>query len=504
MQVRHRPEAGDVFHRLVGRPVLAQTDRVVGHHIDDRHPHQRRQTDRRAAVIGEGQEGAAIGAEPAMQRDAVHRRRHAMLADAVMDVPPAVILRGDRLHALRQGVVRPGQVGRAADGLGQGGVDDLQRHLAGLAGRDLGGVLRQAMAIGRHRRVQRRRIGAGHQGAERGALRAGGQPLRPAPAHCPAPGRDLAPGGGDLGRDDEGRLGPAQFLPGRRDLVRAQGRAMHRRRALLVGCALADQRLAGDQRGARIDPGRGDRGGDGFLVVAVDGADMPAAGSEAGQLVGRGRQVGAPVDGDAVVVPEHDQPAQLLVPGEVDRLVADAFHQAAVAGDDIGVMVHQVVAEAGVHHPLGQRHADRGRDALTQRAGCGLDPLGMAVFRVPGGAAAHLAEGAQLVEPHVVIAEQVVDRVDQHRAMAGRHHEAVAVGPVRLHRVDGEEPVEQHRGDIGHAHRRAGMAGVCGLDRVHRQDPDRIGHQVLGGGGDGRLHVHEGLLRRVWIPGPGG
>ena len=49
---------------------------------------------------------------------------------------------------------------------------------------------------------------------------------------------------------------------------------MHRGRALLVGCALSDQRLAGDQRGARIDAGRGDRGGDGFLVVAVDGADI--------------------------------------------------------------------------------------------------------------------------------------------------------------------------------------------------------------------------------------
>jgi hypothetical protein len=34
-----------------------------------------------------------------------------------------------------------------------------------------------------------------------------------------------------------------------------------------------------------------------------------------------------------VVVPEHDQLVQLQMPGERDRLLADAFHQAAVAGE---------------------------------------------------------------------------------------------------------------------------------------------------------------------------
>ena len=33
--------------------------------------------------------------------------------------------------------------------------------------------------------------------------------------------------------------------------------------------------------------------------------------------------------------------------------MADAFHQAAVADDGIGVMVDQAVAETGVHQPFG-------------------------------------------------------------------------------------------------------------------------------------------------------
>ena len=68
--------------------------------------------------------------------------------------------------------------------------------------------------------------------------------------------------------------------------------------------------------------------------------------------------------------------------GQADRLVADALHQAAVAGDHPGAVVDQVVAEPGVHVPLGHGHADGGGQALAQRAGGGLDARGMAVLRV--------------------------------------------------------------------------------------------------------------------------
>ena len=49
VQVRHRPEGGEVLDRLVGRPVLAQADAVMRQHVDHPLPHERGEADRRAA-----------------------------------------------------------------------------------------------------------------------------------------------------------------------------------------------------------------------------------------------------------------------------------------------------------------------------------------------------------------------------------------------------------------------------------------------------------------------
>ena len=104
------------------------------------------------------------------------------------------------------------------------------------------------------------------------------------------------------------------------------------------------------------------------------------------------------------------------------------------------------------------------------------------VLRVAGARAAELAEVADLVHRRVRVAGQVEQRVDQHRAVAGREHEAVAVGPVRVGRVELEEFGPQHRGDVGHAHRHARVARVGRLDRVHRQGADGVGHRRVAGG----------------------
>ena len=52
------------------------------------------------------------------------------------------------------------------------------------------------------------------------------------------------------------------------------------------------------------------------------------------------------------------------MPGQRDRLVAEAFHQAAVARDHIGVVIDEITAKPRVHKPLGQRHADGRGDPL--------------------------------------------------------------------------------------------------------------------------------------------
>ena len=89
------------------------------------------------------------------------------------------------------------------------------------------------------------------------------------------------------------------------------------------------------------------------------------------------------VDGNAVVVIEEDQLAKAWCR---EAFVGDAFHQAAVAQERIGVVVHNVVARAVElrRRSLGQRETNGVGNALPQRAGRGFNTRCVTVFRVPG------------------------------------------------------------------------------------------------------------------------
>ena len=80
---------------------------------------------------------------------------------------------------------------------------------------------------------------------------------------------------------------------------------------------------------------------------------------------------------------------------------------------------------------------------------------------------------------HVLVAEQIQGRVEQHRAVAGRKDEAVAIRPVAVRGIEFHHLGEEHGGDIGAAHGQAGVTGIGFFDRVHGKGPDRIGQFVL-------------------------
>ena len=169
---------------------------------------------------------------------------------------------------------------------------------------------------------------------------------------------------------------------------------MGRRGSLLVGCAEADDRLAADQARPRVGERLLDRAADVIGIEAVALAGMPLRRPVARNHVLVARQFGRAVDGDAVVVPQHDQSAELQMPGKPDRLVVDAFHQIAVPGDDEGAMVDELVAVDRVQMPLGDRHPDRHRNALPQRPGRHLDARQLEILRVPGGRASRAGGSA--------------------------------------------------------------------------------------------------------------
>ena len=241
------------------------------------------------------------------------------------------------------------------------------------------------------------------------------------------------------------------------------------------------------------------------MAVAIQRA--PAGRREAGGHVLAGRQAGRPVDGDPVVVPQHGQPIEAQMACQPDRLVVQALHQAAVAGDRPGAVVDQRVAEARVQMPFRHRHADRHRQPLTQRAGGRLHAIQQEVLRMAGARAAQLAEPAQLVAGRVGIARQVQGRVDQHRPVTSRQHETVAVRPAGRGGVEAQELPPQHGGHVGHAHRHAGMAAVGRLDRVHGQRADGVGAVGETGGHAGshrpaRSTVRESKAERLSCAGP--
>src|SRR5262249_5729365 len=154
-------------------------------------------------------------------------------------------------------------------------------------------------------------------------------------------------------------------------------------------------------------------------------------------------QGGVPLDGDVVVVVDPAEVGELEVTGQRGGLGRNAFHHAAVAAQGVDVEVDQVLeprpVEVGRHPAAGDGHADAGGQAAAERPGGTLHAAGPAVLRVAGAAAAQLAEALDRLQRHrrlaqrlVVLADrphagQVQERVQQHRGVAGRQDEAVAV-----------------------------------------------------------------------------
>ena len=106
--------------------------------------------------------------------------------------------------------------------------------------------------------------------------------------------------------------------------------------------------------------------------------------------------------------------------GKPDRLMVDAFHQAAIAGDHPGVVIDQGIAECRVQMPLGDCHADRHGEALPERTCGAFGAFELEIFRMAGAGAAELAEIADVLKRRPHIAGEVQQRIQQHRTMPGR------------------------------------------------------------------------------------
>ena len=196
-------------------------------------------------------------------------------------------------------------------------------------------------------------------------------------------------------------LGKAEKALGLSHALRPQGFTMDLGR-VLTGAAIADVGAAGnDGRPIRLRLGRAQGSIHRLHVVAIHPLYMPAIGLKPLQhLLGEG-DLGGPIDGDVIVIVQHDEFAQAPMAGQRSSLMRDPFHQIPVASQDIGVVVHHREAgpiEAGREPALRQGHPHCVADPLPQRA-CGhLDPPFGVIFRMARGHIPPLTEMLQLIQ----------------------------------------------------------------------------------------------------------
>src|SRR5256884_3642455 len=102
-------------------------------------------------------------------------------------------------------------------------------------------------------------------------------------------------------------------------------------------------------------------------------------------------------------------------------------------------------------------------------------------------------EALELLERQVV-AGQVQQRVQQHRAVPVREYEAVAVDPVRIGRVVLQVPAPERLGNLGHAHRHAGVTVPGSLHGIDREEAQGVAQQAAPGELRSQLGIHAGSL----------
>ena len=93
--------------------------------------------------------------------------------------------------------------------------------------------------------------------------------------------------------------------------------------------------------------------------------------------------------------------------GQGNCFFRNPFHQAAVAVDDISVMITEFVAKAGIKYSFGQSHAHSRGNSLPQGAGGHVNAGEVTVFGMTGGFGTQLAEVFYIINGYILITQQV-------------------------------------------------------------------------------------------------
>ena len=362
---------------------------------------------------------------------------------------------------------------------GSAGVRSFERGLGGISRRNVlwrGGELFLELPHRRGEPLFRQLASQPALELDAACRRQRADTLGPGQAGGPAGASCAAPHLTDIGGYGERGFRPVERLARAPDLVGAKRRAMAFLAARFARRTVADDGSASDQHRPARPARLFDCVRDCVGIVSVDAHRRPAGRLEATHLIDRIGKGERPVDRDLVVIEEDNELVELEMPGKRDRLLAYALHQIAVRGEHISVVVHDLAPKHRTEMPLGNCHAHGIAEPLAKRPGRSLNSLGDEILGMARGERAQLAELLDLLDGHFLVAEQMKQRIDQHRAVSGREHEPVAIGPSGIGRVEFQETGEQHRRDVGCPHGQAGMARLGLLHGIHRERADGVRH----------------------------
>ncbi len=188
-----------------------------------------------------------------------------------------------------------------------------------------------------------------------------------------------------------------------------------------------------------------------------DVLDVPPVGLESlRHVVGVGER-GGPVDADVIVVVHVDETAEAQVAGQGRRLVGNALLEVPVAADHEGVVVAQLRTEPRPQQPLRDPHAHPVGEALPEWPGRDLDPRGPLALGMARGERSPLPELLEVLEGQPESGQEE-HGVLEDAGVPGREHEAIAIRPVGVTRVEAHDAGPQHVSERRERHRRARVA----------------------------------------------
>ena len=265
--------------------------------------------------------------------------------------------------------------------------------------------------------------------------------------------------------------------------------------AMAVGMAIAERHLNAEFGSDLVDHRTWVVAGDGCLMEGVNHEAIGIAGHlKLGRMIVLWDDNAITIDGSTDLSTSEDIRARYEATGwhvvscdghdpeaiqrAIDEAVADERPSLVACRTVIGKGAPNKQGTSATHGAaLGDRHAHRHRQALAERTGGALDAVEQEVLWVPRTRAAELAEVRNVRDGRTLVTSKVQQAVDQHRAVTGREHEAVAVRPGRIGGIVLQIFGPEDGRGVGHPHRHAGMAAICRLDGIHRQGADGVGER---------------------------